>query len=189
MERIRVYLMSIKFTDNEMLEMEEIISSFFENKDIKLTIPVDIFKVASDLGFDVRGTEFREPLEGILLVNEHVEEIAPFESNKVIAYNCQKDISSKKFIVAHELAHYIMAKNKSKDSKVVVAARDHEQSYSEDVDEQRMDYIAASLLVPRDDLIDRFYNNRQQEGLCEKVASIYNVADELAARRIEEILK
>ena len=119
---------------------------------IKIVVPVDIFKLATDLGFDVRGAEFREPLDGILIVNEYVEKIDGFNSNKVIAYNCKTDIETKKFIVAHELAHYIWDKSNAQDKKIIVAARDPHGNYSTDKQEQRMDYIAANLLALKDNL-------------------------------------
>lgn len=187
MERIRVYLMSLKFSKCEMLEMEKMLSSFLEREKIQLSIPVDIFELASSLGFDIRGAELKGSLEGLLLVNEHIEKIEPFESNKLIAYNCQKEIFSKKFIVAHELMHYVIEKSNSQYKKVVVAARDHEQSYSDDVGEQKMDYLAASLFIPRDDLKKRYENLKKDEISCEEVATVYNVDFELAKRRIEEV--
>ena len=113
MERIQVYVMSVKFNKTQMLEMEEILKAFYDKNDIEVTIPVDIFEVANSLGFDVRGAEFKEPLEGLLLVDENIERIKEFNSNKIIAYNCQKNIYMKKFIVAHELSHYINEKSKS----------------------------------------------------------------------------
>lgn len=187
MERIQVYLMSIKFQREQMLEMEQIIKDFLTRKGVKLSIPVDIFEVASFLGFDVRGTEFGESLEGILLVDENRERILDFDSNKIIAYNCRKDIQMKKFIVAHELAHYIDAKKDSYDRKIVMATRDHEEGYSDNIEEQRMDYMAAALLIPKDDLLKQLENLGEDEKV-EKVVKRYNVSDEMAKRRIEEVL-
>ncbi len=189
MERIQVYVMSVKFNEKQMLEMEKVIKTFFENNNIKQTIPVDVFEIASDLGFDVRGAEFKEPLEGLLLVDENVERIKEFNSNKIIAYNCQKNIHMKKFIVAHELAHYISAKSESSDERIVLAARDHEANYSSDEKEQKTDYMAASILMPREDMLKNFKGkNVEKEELTNLVASRYNVSYTMAERRIEEVL-
>lgn len=183
MERLQVYFMSVKFSAKEMNEMEDIIDCFFKMEKVKISIPVDIFEFATELGFDVRGAEFSEPLEGILIVNEFENKISGFNSNKVIVYNCEKDIDTKKFVVAHELAHYIYEKIKSQESKIVVAARDHEnENYSDDKNEQMMDYIAASLLVPKNDL--RKCDKKMD---FTEIASKYNVSVELVKRRIEEV--
>lgn len=189
MERMQVYIMSVNFEKIKMLEMEESIKTFFEENNIERTIPVDIFAVASSLGFDIRGAEFKEPLEGLLLVDENVARIKEFNSNKIIAYNCQKSIYMKKFIVAHELSHYISEKSKNKDKKIVLAARDHEGEYSNNTVEQEMDYMAASILMPREDLLENFGGkNTERTDLINLIASRYNVSVKMAERRIEEVL-
>ena len=51
--------------------------------------------------------------------------------------------------------------------------------------EQRMDYIAASLIVPRDDLCQFLNSNTSVE--VSQVAERYKVSLELAQRRMEEV--
>ena len=106
-EGTKQYLMTIQFSKEEMNRMEDLISAFLEKMEIDYVVPVDILKVATDLEFDVRGTEFEKNLKGLIVVDEYIEKIEGFDSNKIIVYNCFKDINMKKFIVAHELAHYI----------------------------------------------------------------------------------
>lgn len=185
MERIWVYLMAIQFSKEEMNRMEDLISAFLKRMKIDYVVPVDIFKVATDLGFDVRGAEFEENLEGLIVVNENTEKIEGFDSNKVIAYNCFKDINMKKFIVAHELSHYISEKASAYDKKIVIAARDHVDSYSEDREEQQMDYMAASLLIPKNDL--RHFLERNTGISVSEVAKRYKITEEMAQRRIKEV--
>ncbi len=185
MERIWVYLMAIQFSKEEMKRMEDLIGAFLKRMEIDYVVPVDIFKVATDLGFDVRGAEFEENLEGLIIVNEYIEKIEGFDSNKVIAYNCFKDINMKKFIVAHELAHYISEKANAYDKKIVIATRDHEDGYSEDREEQQMDYMAASLLIPKNDLYQFLEKNTGIN--VSEVAKRYKVTEEVAQRRIKEV--
>lgn len=73
MGRLRLYTMSVKFSRKEMERMEEIVSSFLMQNNVKLSIPVDVFALADSLGVDVRGAEFQDNLEGVLLVN-YIEE-------------------------------------------------------------------------------------------------------------------
>lgn len=189
MERMQVYVMSVRFEEAKMLEMEEKVKVFFEQNNIEVIIPVDVFAVASSLGFDVRGAEFKETLEGLLLVDEHIERIKGFNSNKIIAYNCQKNIYMKKFIVAHELSHYINEKSKNEDKKIVLAARDHEDEYSNNMVEQEMDYMAACILMPREDLLKNYDGKDiEREELIKFIVSRYNVSPKMAERRIEEVL-
>ncbi len=185
MERIKVYVMSVKFSEEEMQQMEKVVEEFFKIMKIQCALPIDIFKVATDLGFDVRGAEFEEKLEGLIVVNENIDKIDGFNSNKIIAYNCSKDINTKKFIVAHELAHYISEKTNACDKKIVFATRDREANYSENKGEQKMDYIAASLLIPKNDLCQ--FLKKTSNVTVSQVAEKYKVSEELAQRRISEV--
>lgn len=167
--------------------MEIVVASFLEKQGIRLIPPVDIFRLATALGFDVRAAKLPNEVEGMILVDESVERLADFSSNKVIAYNVLSDINKKKFIVAHELAHYISEKCKpgGDRQRVVVAARDVEGDYSNNDVEQHMDYMAAALLMPREDILKRFDLNK--EHIDETLATYYRVDPILAERRVKEV--
>ena len=192
MERILAYAMSVEFTKDEINQMENLLSDFLKAHNITLTVPVDVFALATELGFDVRGAEFKDNLDGLVLVDESIDKIEPFDSNKVIAYNCQKSINHKKFVVGHELAHYIEEKADNTGNNIVCAARDHsdvEPSYSNNREEQRKDYLSAALLMPREILVER-YNKNQIENTNEfykKIADEFKVSEVMAKRRIEEV--
>lgn len=190
MERINYFNMSIKFTDTEITAMEDILSKFFELYNLKLEVPVDIFQLTDKLGFDVRGTEFSsQKLDGLLLVNENIENVENFNSNKIIAYNCKKNINEKKFIVAHELAHYIEEKVKNINKKIIVAARDRDLLYPENKNEQMKDYLAAAILMPKEDMIEHYKNFdiKDTDEFISKVAEKYKVDFNMAKRRISEV--
>ncbi len=190
MERINYFNMSIEFTKDEMLQMENNLAAFFESKKLSLKIPVDIFKLTDDLGFDVRGTEFiSSKLDGLLVVNENLDRINDFASNKVIAYDCKKSINQKKFIVAHELAHYIEEKINNMDKKIIFAARDRDIYYSVAKPEQMIDYYAAAILMPKKDM-ESYYNNediQDTDTFYNEVAERYRVDVAMARRRIKEV--
>ncbi len=183
--------MSTKFSQAKIDEMEEMIVSFLKKNQMTLSVPVDIFALATDLGFDVRAAALPKRIEGLILVDESIEKIEGFNSNKVIAYNILSNLDEKKFIVAHELAHYIEEKcNHSDESgKVVIAEREDGVGYSTDVDEQRKNYIAAALLVPREDLHSKCAQQAKvkDKNFYKEIADRYRVDDRLAKRRIEEI--
>lgn len=188
MGRLR-YIMGIKIEPQERKTIEKELSDFLNAYKLKIATPVDVFQLATQIGFDVRGTEFKNNLEGLILVNENLDVIPGFDSNKVIAYNCKASIEAKKFIVAHELAHYIGAKHNNVKEKVIVAARDHSYGYSDDVDEQRKDYMAAAILIPMDDFKNRYSTNdvSQSQEFYKQVATFYNVDVKLAERRTLEV--
>ena len=92
---------------------------------------IDIFKLASLLGFDVRGAELDDNIYSLVIVNENWDRIPFFESNKVIAYNCKKDISIKRNSVAMHLKEYVA--RKFEQEKVVLAKRNQELYPSTDI--------------------------------------------------------
>ena len=198
MERLSVYIMSKPFTPDEMAKMENVVSSFLEENQITLTPPVDIFKFATELGFDIRAAKLPGEIEGLIIVDESSEKISKFRTSKVIGYNIKFDLIKNKFIVAHELAHYIDKKMSQDDhrSKIVVAAREPcGPDYSNNVDEQRKDYIAAALLIPKDDLLEKLKKLKKlpsdmsllDDQFYQKLADYYQVDVRLAKRRVKEV--
>lgn len=198
MERLWVYIMSTSFTKEDMTRMEAMLSSFLSANNIALSGPVDVFALATRLGFDVRAATLPGDMEGLIIVNEFSKKIKAFKTNKVIAYNIPSALTHTKFIVAHELAHYITEWNNQKEKaqkekapKIVVAARDHTIGYSTNIEEQEKDYIAAAILVPMEDLLRRFSLNLEdhsdKDKLYTEIADFYRVDIRLAERRVGEV--
>lgn len=192
MERLLVYIMSNLFTPGEMTEMEEVISSFLKKNGITLLPPVDIFKLATELDFDVRAANLSEEIEGLLIVDESSKKISGFRTSKVIGYNIKFDLIKNKFTVAHELAHYIDEKMSpgNQEAKIVIAAREPcSPGYSDNADEQRKDYMAAALLIPKDDLLKKLPEDESSwdDQFYQTLADYYRVDLRLAKRRVEEV--
>lgn len=80
---------------------------------------VDVFKLACELGFDVRGAELNNNIHSLIIVNENCDKIPGFDSNKVIAYNCRKNIDIKRNSVAMHLKEYIELKAEQKNVYLV----------------------------------------------------------------------
>ncbi|MDE6473614.1 MAG: ImmA/IrrE family metallo-endopeptidase [Clostridia bacterium] len=165
----------------------------------------DLFKELNKIGFLVYGVKFRKQLSGMILVNEYADKIEDFESNKLIFYNDRFDVYNVRFVVLHELAHYIYDKYENKNQKLTIAMRDHTVGYSNNIDEQEKDYMAAAMLIPLVELDERvrvYEENKNPNGQrvrlsCDElknddyfVQSIqreYRVDATLVSRRIEEL--
>lgn len=80
---------------------------------------IDVFKLGCELGFDIRGAELAENINSLIIVNESCDYIPGFNSNKVIAYNCRKDIDIKRNSVAILLQEYIRLKLKEENVYLV----------------------------------------------------------------------
>ena len=72
---------------------------------------IDVFKLGCELGFDIRGAELADNINSLIIVDESRDTIYGFNSNKVIAYNCRKDINIKRNSVALHLQEYIKFKS------------------------------------------------------------------------------
>ncbi len=196
MGRIMRYIMSIKLTSAEMDSVENTLSEFLSSNNIELTAPVDVFALATSLGFDVRAADFSnvkggKTLEGLILVDEDAGVVDGFRSNKVIVYSATQgtSIDDIKFVVAHELAHYIEAKINNNGNNVVIAARDHDDRYSKNKDEQLKDYMAAAILMPREAIKKKYSLNdyKKNPALYVLLALEYNVNVGMAKRRLDEV--
>ncbi|MCH5158648.1 MAG: ImmA/IrrE family metallo-endopeptidase [Clostridiales bacterium] len=187
------------------MELEKIVKAFCEEQ--SLNFEDDVFQELSKIGFSTFGVKFKKPLAGMILVDENTDTIPTFASNKVIFYNGEYNLYDIRFIVLHELAHYIYEKSTNKNKNVLIAKRDHTVSYSEDVDEQEKDYMAAAMLLPLQIFIDSIKNYLNENGLdddlneenCKRLINDsyfvhmiqrkYRVSSELVKRRIEEVYK
>lgn len=189
-------------------EIDHVAMSFCNDRDINCKD--DIFVQLKKLGFEVISTTFKKSLSGMILVDEHEDKLGEFTTNKIIAYNSElnSNLYMLRFVLAHELAHYISQKADANNEKVVIAVRDrsNREEYHKDIYEQEMDYMAASLLVPREDFI-REMNKRCDELLVkypnatkpnfsdlindlyfiQKMQTVYRVDDTLIKRRIKEL--
>lgn len=179
--------MSGILTSSDREKLENTVACFLAQRGIKLEVPVDIFKLAARLDFDVRGLDLGAKVDGAVLVDERLVKIPPFESNKVIVFNIDKKFEDVKFIIGHELGHYIEEKIRHPRSRIMFAARDHRSDYSNNKEEQHKDYIAAAILVPRMELIKRYGNSARNDEDIAQAALDFKVDEQLMRRRFEEV--
>lgn len=184
------------FSQVELDEMERKVDAFFAENKIDRSIPFDMFVLAKQLGFLVLPRPFTDKTEGMIYVDESVDTIEQFDSNKIIVYNLAFPITHVRFILAHELAHYIHEKSENQLTHVVFATRENVHQESKPIEEQRMDYMAAAILMPKKELrkdLQSYMSNTNDfvkdmskitSDLCRK----YNVGPMVAIRRIEEVL-
>ena len=194
MGRMWIYLANKLLERLKREHAEEMLRVFFEQAKVTITPPVDVFALATNLGFDVRGAFFPDSeVDGLIIADENSDAIDGFNSNKIIVYNNVRLAEEQRFIVAHELSHFIKEKSMNPNAKLVYATRDHKaKNYSMDEEEQFIDYMAAAILIPKNDIIKQFASKYDVTlpltfKLCKEVADTYKVMDRLAERRLEEV--
>ena len=149
---------------------------------------VDIIKVAKSLGFIVGNAELSDDEDGFIIVNEQENEILGQQTSRLIGINSNQSIEWKRFIIAHELGHYILHYDEKAD-RGMFAHRDHKKG--KDEKENEADFFAANLLMPRDRFIACYNSlNNSCISLDEKVLLMANrfvVTDNMARRRFKEL--
>lgn len=136
-------------TNSNCIETKNKILSFLKNNgvdnvELDKSLPViDIFKLAKKLGFDIRKIAISNNQYGLLLVNENIEKIDGFDSNKVIVL--RKDITAKESleIATYELANYILKRINSKNQKIVI-----EELYDKSNNDKMINLISNILCNP-----------------------------------------
>ena len=192
----------MRLTLKRRKELDELVSSFCSEN--KLDVKNDVIGSLYKIGFKVYSARFKRELAGMILVDENVNKLEKFDSNKIILYNEKFNYYEVRFILLHELAHYISRKFVEKDAKLLFAVRDHNEEYHEDVEEQEMDYMAASMLVPTSELqlkIEEYVSKndfsnvnivstlQNDEYFIQMLQREYKVEKILARRRIGEVLE
>lgn len=194
-------------TNKRRRELEEQVQGFCG--DNNLNMQNDLFQELDKIGFVVHSAKFKRPLSGLIGVNENVEKLTGFKSNKVIIYNSDSDLYELRFIVLHELSHYISKKNEANGANVLFGARDHTIGYSDNIDEQEKDYMAAALLIPCEEFASDIVTYLNQSGysindfsevteaeinklvddnyFIQSAQKKYRAGEELTKRRIKEV--
>lgn len=149
---------------------------------------IDVIDVAKKLGFVVGNAVLNEEDDGFIVVEEGRNEIMGIKTDKLIGVNSNRSLEWKRFIIAHELGHYILH-FKEKNIEGLYAHRDHNRGHNEL--ENEADFFAANLLMPRENFEARYRKMKQvyqdDKEIVEALAKHFIVTIRMAERRIEEL--
>ena len=171
--------MEKKYKQEELREMEKTISDFFEKEKLTLfrTDYVDPILIARELGFSVYSIPLENRIDGLIGVDD--KPLLGTRSNKIIIINENAKTS---------------IENKGSKS---FACRDSFSEIRSD-NEQRMDYYAASILMPINSVINDIKiieNSEKEKGetkesldctIIDLLAKKYDVSPVVAERRLHE---
>lgn len=181
---------------------EAMLDAFFAKNNIELSKDKDIVEICKSLGFKVLSLAMDEDFpefDGVMLAEGE---------KKIIGINSTIDIKNARFVIAHELAHYIFNEmiDQHKDvfsadhKQKVVAAKDKVLHKSEKpIREHLMDYMAANILVPKKDFLTELNNlnvdvtaaakdpSILSESIIDYLSHVFNVNEEVIRRRIKEV--
>lgn len=142
---------------------------------------IDIVKFANSVGFRVGESKKLSDIDdGFIFISENKEE-------RIIGVNYNRTLEEKRFIVAHELAHYYLHYNK--DLKGAYMHREHIKGKNEI--ENDADFFAACILMPKESFLEKYsyLKNKKYDtyDIVDALQSLYQTPRESILRRIEEV--
>lgn len=140
----------------ERNEIERKANDLLNQYNINADNGVEIVNLCKKTGFTLISVELDDTEDGFIIANETINSFPGFKTNKVIAVNSKRSYEEKRFIIAHELGHYVL----QKEGHTLFAARDSRHGRSEN--ENDIDFFAACLLMPKDAFV-RQYNRLEKE--------------------------
>lgn len=180
-----------EFTKEKIREVEQEVAAFVQKNSFTLKANLDIINTCSQLGFKMISLSLPKGIDGVIMVGKGAKLIGV--SNRVTPLESR-------FVVAHELAHYIHESKGKKEEDVLFAMKDsilHDEQKSEI--EDLMDFMAATILVPKDLFLEDLKDlqiakvssinetKNIEIGKIEKLAKKYNVDAKMIMRRIFEV--
>lgn len=153
---------------------------------------VDIIRIAQDMGFLIGNAKLSDDSDGFIIIDEKKDELLGLPTNKLIGVNANRSLEWKRFIIAHEIGHYILDYvDNAVNLKGLYAHREHITGKSQK--ENNVDFFAACLLMPVR-LFKKEYDEKKNLNenlgkgeLAALLAKDFCVTETMALRRIDEL--
>ena len=123
--------------------------------------PVKIIKLANDLGISVYSTSFKNDISGAILKKD---------DKYVIYFNKKDNKNRQRFTIAHEIAHYILHKEKIGDNLTDNAMY---RSKLSNVFERQANILASEILMPVNFVMQFIEENKS----VSEMASLFKVSE------------
>lgn len=150
---------------------------------------VDIVEIAQKYGFKILTTKMADNTDGFIVVNPDANKIFNISGTKFIGFNFEKTLEQKRFIIAHELGHYLLHYMAANRDGEMFAKRENIKGKNDD--EQDVDYFAACVLMPEEAFLKEYHalkkQKKNEEQIIEKLAELFVVEKESVKRRIGEV--
>lgn len=177
-------------------EVEHLADSILiENNPAELVAPTPIVKIVSDFGFKAFKIEnLGEDVSGNIYIGGTTEKV--FHHDKVIVVQAKEELYHQRFIIAHELGHYLLdyignptfEDPKKLFSKTYIKA-DHESS-----EEILADRFAAELLMPARLFLQKYlnimnYSKQDIDYTITYLSTYFEVKKGSVKKRIREVIE
>lgn len=157
--------------------------------------PTPVVRIAKDFGIATYITKnMPENISGNIFIGGSTKN--DYEYDKVIVVGSEEPIQHQRFIIAHELAHYLLdyLGNKEFIGKEHTFSRTYPKVNHDSIEEIRADRFAAELLMPRKVFLVEYVkamkkSNYSKEYTIPYLAKLFNVKESCIKRRIREVFE
>lgn len=115
-----------------------------------------IVKIAKEFGFITYRETLDDDLSGDIYINGKTKD--EYDNDRIILVNKNDELFHQRFVVAHELAHYLfdfLGNDEYKDTSIKFSDTYYKNMH-ETVSEQRANRFAAAILMPEDAFIKQY---------------------------------
>lgn len=148
---------------------------------------VNIVDFVQHFGFVVGNAQLDDSEDGFLAIqtSDMAKDGEGMSNDKIIGVNAKRSLDWKRFIIAHEFAHFVLH---YKTGEIYLH---RENKKGKDHEENDADYFAAALLMPKESF-KRLYGKFKSDGfndivICSQLVSIFKVPFDSVTRRISEV--
>lgn len=145
--------------------------------------PTPIIKIAENMGFKVFQQILPQFLSGFIGIGEMMRE--KFGYDKVICVNISDELGHQRFVIGHELGHYLFDYDGSSSEYYDTYLKNNHTEFNE----KRANKFSASLLMPFDDFREEM-NKIQKENEDDAVSILkerFEVQSKAANKRMVEV--
>ena len=165
------------------LTYDEAIEKILEENGVE-SYPIPIVAIAKGMGFAVYSAEFGYGVFGIMM--DCACPPMPFNEKRMICFNKNEYATRQSFVVAHEIAHFVLHCNEKDDFYEKCVAGKAGKSAAEDM----ANIFARKLLMPQrmvQELVDMLPVTISRAQLVSIVAARFWVPEEVADLRLAEM--
>lgn len=152
------------------------------NVDEKQSVP--IVEIAKRMGFKIYQRELEPELSGFIAVDDAIKE--KLGSDKAIFVNINDELGHQRFVIAHELAHYLFDYDVKKDKGEYYNTyfKNSHKSFME----MRANKFAANLLMPREWFLNELRNiDAVSMDTIKKLQDRFEVQEKAIFKRVLEV--
>lgn len=155
---------------------------------------IPIVKIANCFGFScLKAENMPNDISGNIFVGGATKSI--YKSGKIIIVGCNEEYEHQRFIIAHELAHYLIdyiGSNESKNPNILFT-RTYPKENHHSGEEIRADRFAAELLMPSDIFQEKYFKAMEASDYNRKYTILYlsnffQTKKSSIKRRIDEVI-